>query len=120
MKRALPVLAAFALAAVAGAALAQVRLVPQYHYELTNCDVSGTITTNIADGTYLMSFKDEVLWVCTGDAGCSNGGHFYSPGLTMRQDFRGAPGIGLTPISCRSAGATGDIALTLMGIQSSP
>ena len=112
-------IAALAVGFVAALAQAQIRLVPTTHYEWWDCD--GGTTNNVADGKYLVSFKDDtqassgggVVYECINDAGCANGGHYFGAGLTMVQDF--ASLANSTPVSCRSPVLTGDMTMTLIG-----
>lgn len=107
MRQALRAFAIGAVLGLAGAAVAGIRLGSTASKTLawTNCD--GGLGQNVAAGSYLASFKDEVTWLCIGDAGCAAGGHFFSPGLALTLDF-----VVTTPVSCRSDAMTGDAVLT--------
>lgn len=109
MKRTLQALVALLLLALAGAALAGIRLTPtsKYHYDFTDCD--GGQGQTVAQGSYLASFKDETVWLCVGDAGCVSGGQFFPAGVVVTLSI--TPDA---PLSCRSTSMTGDVALQLI------
>ena len=77
--------------------------------DFSNCATGGSAAQSISDGSYLMVVFDEETTLCWA-ATCASGGRRLPLPFAMLMDFKSASGS--QQLSCRSAGATGDVHFT--------
>lgn len=79
-------------------------------FEFTDCAAAGSAAQTLAQGQYLFRVTDEATFVCFAQAGstCLSGGEKFPAGLAMLINITGDK----TSVSCRSAGAAGDVIFT--------
>ena len=117
MKRALftAALLGLALAALAVVPIKGITLFPATRFEFTDCSATGSPVQTVTEGTYVFRVTDESVFICyvaelsDGGSPCGSAGDKFPGGWGMVQSFP----IGGKPVSCRSAGATGDAIFTL-------
>ncbi len=82
---------------------------PDVQVSLSNCAANGSTTATLQKGTWLLTTTTttgEELWFCYA-ATCASGGVYLPPGAMLHVNVDVA-----TSVSCRSAGATGDLQYT--------
>lgn len=107
MRQTLHLLLAFFLALASPAGATGISLDTSKRYEFTDCAAGGSVSQTVAEGVYLTRFITEDIWVCYA-ATCAAGGEKFGAGTVMMLSV----GRGGQLMSCRSAGATGDLILT--------
>lgn len=90
-------------AAIAGG----INLDTSRRFEFTDCAAGGSAAQTVTEGTYLLRVTTEDVSMCLA-ATCATGGEKFPAGMAMMWSV----GRGGTSVSCRSAGATGDLILT--------
>jgi hypothetical protein len=101
------------LALLAGVASAQIALDQTTTKTFTDCASGGSAAQTLTEGTYLMTVTDENVWMCQAASAstCATVGTKFGAPFAM---LYAVPRGGLS-ISCRSAGATGDLQFTRKG-----
>ena len=76
----------------------------------TNCEAGGSAAQTLAGGAHLMTVTGEDTYVCVTDSAstCASGGFIVPTGSAIHITF----GNSSHSVSCRSAGATGDLQFT--------
>lgn len=80
----------------------------------TNCDAGGSAAQTLTkDRLYVMSVFDEEVFVCFAATGstCASGGIRVAPGVVKKLAITDD----IDSVSCRSAGATGDVTFYISG-----
>lgn len=87
-----------------------VTLLPSASYAFINCSATGSAAQTVKAGKYVLTVTDETVALCYA-GGCADDGGVsgtrFPAGTVMLLALQVD-----TSISCRSAGATGDVALT--------
>lgn len=79
---------------------------PDVQVSLTNCAADGSTTATVKRGEYLVTTAGEDLWFCYA-ATCAASGVYLPSGAAVVISIKSD-----TSVSCRSAGATGDLQYT--------
>ena len=95
------------LALVSTVALAGISLDTGRRFEFTDCAAGGSAAQTLTLGDYFTRVTTEDVWICYA-ATCAAGGEKLGAGVAFMLSIpRGGQAI-----SCRSAGATGDVIFT--------
>lgn len=106
-----PAVLVAAVAIAAPPTVTGIWLDPSVEYRFDNCSATGSAAQNLPDGKYVMRTFDErinIVFNTTYDGGASNN-HPYPPGFGMVISLFANDGGSVTPVSCQSAGGTGDL-----------
>ena len=95
------------------AAMAGIQLDQAVVKTFTNCEAGGSAAQTLIGGQYVMTIHDEATWVCLADSAstCATLGSKFAAGFGMVITINNSG----QSVSCRSAGATGDVEFTRKG-----